>query len=219
MDLKFPHHENEIAQCEIVNQTHLANFWVHNGMINIDHIKMSKSLGNIQWAKDLIEKFSGNMVRWILISTHYRAPLELTKETFVQAEKELNRVQTAFNSANVKLQIANIEETKELDQGLWQQFIDYLNDDLNTPNAISTVFDLTKQLNQVLRKRDVDFELVNRLKNTLDQMLYVLGIQFELITVSEADKELYHQWKNAVSEKNYDVADQYRKTLQEKGII
>ncbi len=219
LDLKFPHHENEIAQCEIVNKTHLANFWVHNGMINIDHIKMAKSLGNVKWAKDLIEEFGGNKTRWILISTHYRAPLELTEDTFIQADKELNRIQTAYNQANVKLQIANIGASDALDQESWNHFIDMLNDDLNTPNAISTILDVVKQLNQALRKREVDYALVNTLKNTLERMLYVLGIQFESIEISEEDKELYHQWKQAVSEKNFEVADQYRATLQEKGII
>ncbi len=219
LDLKFPHHENEIAQCEIVNQTHLANFWVHNGMINIEHIKMSKSLGNVKWAKDLIEEFGGNKIRWILISTHYRAPLDLTEDTFIQADKELNRIQTAYNQANVKLQIANIGASDALDQESWNHFIDMLNDDLNTPNAISTILDVVKQLNQALRKREVDYALVNTLKNTLERMLYVLGIQFESIEISEEDKELYHQWKQAVSEKNFEVADQYRATLQEKGII
>lgn len=219
LDLKFPHHENEIAQCEIVNQTHLANFWVHNGMINIYHIKMSKSLGNVKWAKDLIEEFGGNKIRWILISTHYRAPLDLTEKTFIQADKELNRIQTAYNQANVKLQIANIEATDALDLESWNHFIDMLNDDLNTPNAISTILDVVKQLNQALRKREVDYTLVNTLKNTLDRMLYVLGIQFESIEISDEDKELYHQWKQAVSEKNFERADQYRAKLQEKGII
>lgn len=219
LDLKFPHHENEIAQCEIVNQTHLANFWVHNGMINVEHIKMSKSLGNVKWAKDLIEEFGGNKIRWILISTHYRAPLDLTEKTFIQADKELNRIQTAYHQANVQLQIANVDSTNELEQEAWQHFIDMLNDDLNTPNAISTILDVVKQLNQALRKREVDYALVNILKNTLDRMLYVLGIQFESIEISDEDKELYHQWKQAVSEKNFELADQYRATLQEKGII
>ena len=106
-----------------------------------------------------------------------------------------------------------------MEQEAWQQFIDMLNDDLNTPNAISTILDVVKQLNQALRKREVDYALVNILKNTLDRMLYVLGIQFESIEISDEDKELYHQWKQAVSEKNFELADQYRATLQEKGII
>ena len=219
LDLKFPHHENEIAQCEMVNDTHLANLWVHNGMINIDNKKMSKSIGNVRWAKDLIAKFGGNEIRWILISTHYRAPLNLTAETFTQAEKELSRIQTAYTQASVKLQLANAPASNDVDETLWSAFIETLNDDLNTPNAISTVFDLVKQLNQALRKREIDQVFVSTLKNTLDQMLHILGIEFEDIQLSQEDKDLYAQWRKAVSEKDFEHADQYRAQLQEKGII
>lgn len=219
LDLKFPHHENEIAQCEMVNDTHLANLWVHNGMINIYNKKMSKSIGNVHWAKDLIAKFGGNEIRWILISTHYRAPLNLTAETFTQAEKELSRIQTAYTQASVKLQLANAPASNDVDETLWSAFIETLNDDLNTPNAISTVFDLVKQLNQALRKREIDQVLVSTLKNTLDQMLHILGIEFEDIQLSQEDKDLYAQWRKAVSEKDFENADQYRAQLQEKGII
>lgn len=219
LDLKFPHHENEIAQCEIVNHTHLANLWIHNGMINIDNKKMSKSIGNVRWAKDLIAQFGGNEIRWILISTHYRAPLNLNEETFQQAEKELTRIQTAYNQACVKLQMADAQDSYTVNEESWNAFIAALNDDLNTPNAISTIFELMKQLNQALRKRDIDTDLVGSLKTTMEKMLYVLGIEFEAVVVSSEDKEMYKKWREAVKEKNFDVADQYRHTLQEKGIL
>lgn len=219
LDLKFPHHENEIAQCEIVNHTHLANLWIHNGMINIDNKKMSKSIGNVRWAKDLIAQFGGNEIRWILISTHYRAPLNLNEETFQQAEKELTRIQTAYNQACVKLQMADAQDSYTVNEESWNAFIAALNDDLNTPNAISTIFELMKQLNQALRKRDIDTDLVGSLKTTMEKMLYVLGIEFEPVVVSSEDKEMYKKWREAVKEKNFDVADQYRHTLQEKGIL
>ena len=219
LDLKFPHHENEIAQCEIVNHTHLANLWIHNGMINIDNKKMSKSIGNVRWAKDLIAQFGGNEIRWILISTHYRAPLNLNEETFQQAEKELTRIQTAYNQACVKLQMADAQDSYTVNEESWNAFIAALNDDLNTPNAISTIFELMKQLNQALRKRDIDTDLVGSLKTTMEKMLYILGIEFEPVVVSSEDKEMYKKWREAVKEKNFDVADQYRHTLQEKGIL
>ena len=218
-DLIFPHHENEIAQCEIVNHTHLANLWIHNGMINIDNKKMSKSIGNVRWAKDLIAQFGGNEIRWILISTHYRAPLNLNEETFQQAEKELTRIQTAYNQACVKLQMADAQDSYTVNEEGWNAFIAALNDDLNTPNAISTIFELMKQLNQALRKRDIDTDLVGSLKTTMEKMLYVLGIEFEPVVVSSEDKEMYKKWREAVKEKNFDVADQYRHTLQKKGIL
>lgn len=180
---------------------------------------MSKSIGNVRWAKDLIAQFGGNEIRWILISTHYRAPLNLNEETFQQAEKELTRIQTAYNQACVKLQMADAQDSYTVNEEGWNAFIAALNDDLNTPNAISTIFELMKQLNQALRKRDIDTDLVGSLKTTMEKMLYVLGIEFEPVVVSSEDKEMYKKWREAVKEKNFDVADQYRHTLQEKGIL
>ena len=219
MDLKFPHHENEIAQCEVCNNTRLANMWVHNGMINIEGIKMSKSLGNVWWAKDMIAKFGGNLTRWILISTQYRSSLNLNPETFDNAKNEMNRIHNALHQANVKLELAGIEKTDLLSKPLLDAFIDALNDDLNTPNAIAVIFDGIKQLNQIIRKRDVDLDLVNTYYATILKMLYVLGIEYEEIHLSEEDKEQYTLWRKAVKEKNFDVADQYRSQLQEKGIL
>ena len=219
MDLKFPHHENEIAQCECVNHTRLANMWVHNGMINIDKVKMSKSLGNVWWAKDLIQKYSGNVVRWVLVSTQYRAPLNLSEESFTTAIKELSRIENAYKQASVTLQVNDMHIINELDETMWQGFVDALNDDLNTPNAISQVFECMKQMNQSLRTRQPDLEHIAKLTYTLEQMLYVLGVQLDVIFVTVQDKEMYAQWKQAVADKDFETADALRKSLQEKGIL
>ncbi|MBB5183640.1 cysteine--tRNA ligase [Catenisphaera adipataccumulans] len=219
LDLKFPHHENEIAQCEALHHTRLANLWVHNGMINIDGTKMSKSLGNVWWANDLIKKFGGNEIRWILISTHYRAPLNLSEETFTAAEKELKRIQTVLRQADVKLQLADAPVDDAIDEEVFAPFMEALNDDLNTPNAIAVVFDTVKKLNQALRVREIDTNKVNALKNTLNKMLYILGIEFEPVQLTEADKKLYQQWRACVKAKDFEKADQYRAQLQEKGIL
>ncbi len=145
MDLKFPHHENEIAQCRSLHDTSLANVWVHNGMINIDGLKMSKSLGNVWWAKDLIAQFGGNVVRWVMITTHYRAPLNLNEEAFSAAARELEKIRTAMKQASVKLQLADWSRTPDLEEGLWKQFMDAMDDDLNTPNAAAVIFEAVKK--------------------------------------------------------------------------
>ena len=102
MDLKFPHHENEIAQSRAAYDSPIANYWIHNGMVNIDGEKMSKSLGNVIWAKDMIAKIGGNVLRWVMLSAHYRAPLNINEEAIETAKKELNRVATAMKQAYVK---------------------------------------------------------------------------------------------------------------------
>ena len=219
LDLKFPHHENEMAQCQACNHTRLANTWVHNGMINIDGTKMSKSLGNVRWAKDLIAQFGGNVVRWVMISVQYRALMNLTDEVFDVAIKELNKIQNAYKQACLQMELANIQRGNQLDDDLWKSFIDALNDDLNTPNAITTVLDTVKSINQNIRKRPVDFDQISKLVYTLERELYVLGIEFEPLKLTEQDKEMYTAWRKAVKEKDFITADQYRLTLQEKGII
>ena len=218
LDLKFPHHENEIAQCEVCNDTRLANVWVHNGMININGIKMSKSLGNVWWAKDLIANHGGNLTRWLMISTHYRLPLNLNEEAFATSKKELTKIENAYKQACVKLALSNVEASNELDV-LYDNFIEALNDDLNTPNAISVVYELVKKINQAVRQKEIDGNLVSTLVNTLEKMLYVLGIEFEKIEMSEEDKETYHAWRDAVTNKDFETADTLRAKLIEKGIL
>lgn len=218
LDLKFPHHENEIAQCEVCNDTHLANIWVHNGMININGIKMSKSLGNVWWAKDLIANHGGNLTRWLMISTHYRAPLNLNEEAFSTSKKELDKIAAAYKQACVKLALSNADEASEFDE-TYSAFIDALNDDLNTPNAISVVYEVVKKINQAVRQREIDVENLAVLVHTLEKMLYILGIEFDKITMSEEDKEMYQNWRSAVKEKDFETADSLRAALIEKGIL
>ena len=218
LDLKFPHHENEIAQCEVCNDTHLANIWVHNGMININGIKMSKSLGNVWWAKDLIANHGGNLTRWLMISTHYRAPLNLNEEAFTTSKKELDKIAAAYKQACVKLALSSAQEATTFDE-TYTAFMDALNDDLNTPNAISVVYEVVKKINQAVRQREIDVENLAVLVHTLEKMLYILGIEFDKISMTNEDKEMYQNWRSAVKEKDFKTADTLRQTLIEKGIL
>lgn len=218
LDLKFPHHENEMAQCRMCSSTPLANMWVHNGMINIQNEKMSKSLGNVWWAKDLIRDHGGNVIRWMMISVHYRAPLNLSAEAIETAKKELQKIQTAYKQAVVQLQLENAPEM-EADPQMMQSFVDALNDDLNTPNAISVVYEVVKTINQTLRSRPMPKEKLASCTQALKTMLSVLGIQLDEVHLSEEDKKMYRDWRQAVKEKDFETADAYRATLQEKGIL
>lgn len=219
LDLKFPHHENEIAQNESLHHTHLANMWVYNGMINIDGIKMSKSLGNVWWAKDLIALYGGNVIRWVMISTQYRAPLNLNEKAFESAKKELQKITNAYKQATILLQINEYPATEQIDQLLWDAFIDAMNDDLNTPNAITTVLECVKKINQTQRQKPLDLEQLGKYVATLEAMMQVLGIRLDRIVMDEEDKKLYNDWKEAAKEKDYEKADQYRARLIEKGIL
>ena len=219
MDLKFPHHENEIAQSRAAYDSPIANYWIHNGMVNIDGEKMSKSLGNVIWAKDMIAKIGGNVLRWVMLSAHYRAPLNINEEAIEAAKKELNRVATAMKQAYVKLGLADVMMDETYDEKQLAPFLEAMQDDLNTPNAFAAVFETVKVLNQALRQRESDLQAVKALVRTLEKMMDVLGIELARLTMSEEDKQLHRQWKAAVKEKDFDTADQYRAKLIEKGIL
>ena len=219
MDLKFPHHENEIAQSIAAYETPIANYWIHNGMVNIDGEKMSKSLGNVIWAKDMIEKIGGNVLRWVFLSAHYRSPLNINEEAIETAKKELQKVQTSLKQAYVKLALADVEITDEAEDTLLTPFMDAMQDDMNTPNAFAALFETVKVLNQTIRQREVDLTFLQRIVKTVETMLDVLGIENNRLILSDEDKELHHKWKAAVKEKDFATADDYRARLIEKGIL
>ena len=221
-DLEFPHHENEIAQSEMANGTKLANTWVHNGMINVgkDKVKMSKSLGNVILAKDLIDEFGGPACRWMMVSTHYRAPLTISQTVMENAVKELGKIEKPLRQALFQLCLAdqyNPESKK--DEASWKTFMDAMEDDLNTPNAISALQATVKELNQSLRKRDLDYTLLNELYASVTGMLSVLGIDLGITPPTEEQKQLYRDWKDAVRNKDFAKADECRASLMKLGLV
>lgn len=219
MDLKFPHHENEIAQGCAANHSHVANYWVHNGMLNLDGQKMSKSLGNVIWAKDFIKELGANVIRWMMLSTHYRAPLNVNEETIETAKTELAKIQTSLTQAYVKLGLAKEIIKEELVEEVYEPFLEVMQDDLNTPNGFKALFDANKQLNSVIRQREIDMELVGRYVYTMQKMLKVLGIVIEEVKLNNKDIELFDKWNEAKKAKDFDQADSYRGELQERGLL
>ena len=219
MDLKFPHHENEAAQQECTHHNALANYWVHNAMINIDGQKMSKSLGNTLWAKDIIDQLGTGLTRWLMSSVHYRKELNFSEETVETARKELEKVLNPLKQADIRISLAQAEVTDEKDEESFRSFLDQLDDDLNTPNAYTVIFETVKKLNQSLRVREIDYASVNRIRNAVTAMLDVLGINVERTVLSEKDRELFRGWNEAKKAKDWGKADTYRNALSGKGLL
>lgn len=217
-DLKFPHHENEIAQSMAYNGHPIANYWMHNQMINIDGEKMSKSLGNVLWAKDLIVEFGCNVFKWLMLSTHYRNPLNMTDDVIAGVRKEVSKVENATKNASLYLQVNHVP-AHDYKKETVDAMVNALEDDLNTSLALTQVLDQVKVLNQVMRVREKDNDVIATEYATLVKMGDVLGFLFEGTKLSEEDIALYEEWNAYKKEKNFDEADRVRKDLTERGIL
>ena len=180
---------------------------------------MSKSLGNTQWAKDVIAEHGSNLVRWFLLSGKYRDSLIYDEETFQAAKTELGKIETVLKQVEVKSQIADIELSDAFNDVKYQEFLTQMADDLNTPNAYMVIFDTVKLLNQSLRTREIDWEEVAKNYNAIQKMLEILGIFIDKTVLDEEDKKIYQDWNKAKAEKDFETADKYRNILMEKGIL
>ena len=218
-DLRFPHHENERAQSIAVNNSELAHYWMHSGMIDINGVKMSKSLGNFITAKDILSKVDPMVLRWFLLGTHYRDDVNVSDEIIESSKVELNKVLTPLKQALIKLQVAKHSPNNEYNEELYNKFIQAMEDDLNTPNAYAVIFEIVKSLNQKLREKEINYDLLSKDVKCLEKCLDVLGIIYPNINLSSEDIELYNKWNQAKKDKDFEKADLYRSTLIEKGIL
>ena len=217
-DLKFPHHENEIAQSEATNGNKIAKYWLHNAFINIDNEKMSKSLGNVVYAKDIIAEHGGPVTRLVILNAHYRQGVNFTEETIAEATQIIQRLQSAYKQAALKLQANKIRlsEGKPL---FINKFLEALADDLNTANALAEVFSVLKELNSQIRAQESDFNLLNNLFKTLTDMFYVLGLEITYVPFDDEIVHLYGKYLKHRADKEFALSDEIRKVLNEKGVM
>ncbi|MBR6444790.1 MAG: cysteine--tRNA ligase [Firmicutes bacterium] len=225
-DLIFPHHENEIAQSEAHNGKQFANYWMHNGYITIDKEKMSKSKGNFFTVRDILKDYDGEVMRFFLLSGHYRNPINFSKELMDQAKNSLARMQNA--KENLKHLAATeegqmTEEEKAVYEGFdahRQDFIKAMDDDLNTADAISAIFELISDIN-IAVKDGCSKEFAEKSLEVLQELADVLG----LLADSEDDgidddiQALVDERQEARKAKNFARADEIRDELLNKGII
>lgn len=217
-DLKFPHHENERAQSMAINESELANYWVHSGMIDINGVKMSKSLGNFITAKDILSKVDPMVLRWFLLATQYRDDVNVSDEIIESSKAELTKIITAYKQACVKLEVNDIK-IDGVDEDAYKRFMDAMADDLNTPNAYAVIFEIVKNINQLVRVKEINFEALGKEVNTLVRCMNVLGIVLPDMTMSLDDKKMYQEWMDAKSVKDFKKADELRAQLSQKGIL
>lgn len=213
VDLKFPHHENEIAQSIALNNNYIANYWMHNGHININNVKMSKSLNNFILAKDFIKEHSANVIKLAFLSTNYRQPLNLTDKVFEEALIIDNKIKMVLKSANNELNIKNIHNIKEEKDSTFEEF---MNDDFNTPNVITLLLSLVKDLNQEIRNKGNN---ILTLTNKILTITNILGLSYSMPKFTEKQKETYNSWIKAREDKDFALADTLREELIKENIL
>ena len=225
-DLIFPHHENEIAQSECCNGVPFSHYWMHNGYINVDNVKMSKSLGNFFTVRDVAEKYGYEPIRYLMISSQYRSPINYSVDIIEQCKASLQRLYTCRNNLDFALENAtdtvpeNAEEIKKQLDSRREQFIEAMDDDLNTADGISAVFELVKDINvNVIESKSA--ELIKYAIDLFDELTNVLGLVYNRDTGSldEEVEKLIEARQNARKEKNWAEADRIRDELKAQGIV
>lgn len=217
-DLKFPHHENEIAQSMACHHHPIAHTWMHNQMINIDNQKMSKSLGNVIWAKDMVAELGCNVVKWFMLSSHYRNPLNLTEEVLNSVKKEVAKVDNVIKSVSLYLQVNHIAN-ENYNKAAVDGMVGALEDDLNTSLALTKILDQVKKFNLAFRQKEKNDKAIAIEYQTLLKMTAVIGFVFEPRKLNAAELEIYQAWLEAKQNKDFETADKLRTQLIEKGII
>ncbi|MFZ3578067.1 cysteine--tRNA ligase [Virgibacillus sp. DJP39] len=225
-DLTFPHHENEIAQSEAMNGQSFARYWMHNGYINIDNEKMSKSLGNFVLTKELIEQHDPQIIRFFMLSVHYRNPINFSEELLEGAKNSYVRIKNAYDNLEHRKKTStdfdqDTDQWKAKITQLKQSFEEAMDDDFNTANAISVLFDLTKEANLYLKSKHTSTEVIQLFKDAISTILSVLGIQIDQEKeLLNADIEALLQERiEARKNRDFNRADEIRDTLKDKEIL
>jgi len=212
VDLKFPHHENEMAQSVAACGTNLANYWMHNGHVMINGVKMSKSLGNFITARELLEKHPANVIRLSILKTNYRLPFDFTDQLFKECDTINDKIFNALRQANLEIQLNNIEIGKIKKDMKINEIMD---EDFNTSNLITYLLELVKELNSKIRNKEDFSETYDK----INLITYILGLEYEFVNLSDDDKEIYKKWLEYRANKDYENADIMRNELIEREII
>lgn len=209
-DLIFPHHENEIAQSESANKKQFAKYWMHNGFVEVNHEKMSKSLGNFKTMRDIFKQYDPMVVRYMIISAHYRAPIDFSNDNLEQAKNALERIREFVLNAK--------DSTNRIDQDLVEQtkeeFIENLDNDFDTPKALAVLFNFIREANKQGNSKQA-YELMIEIDK-------ILGLNLDKLKqdkIPEKVKELAKQREKARNDKDWAKADELRDAIKELGFI
>jgi cysteinyl-tRNA synthetase len=223
-DLIFPHHENEIAQSESANGVAFSHYWMHNGYINVDNKKMSKSIGNFFTTREVAEKFGYEPIRFMMIASHYRSPINYSLEIIEQSISALERLNNFsenlnFALSNAKDKVISKEQIKQLEDSR-QKFIDAMEDDLNTADALASIYDLVREVNPYLSASEIESkEYLLEVRNLFDTLTEILGIKPKAKSneIPQEVLDLVEKRKEAKANKDFALADEIRANVSTLG--
>jgi cysteinyl-tRNA synthetase len=222
-ELVFPHHENEILQSEAYNDAQFVRYWVHNGLLTLDQEKMSKSLKNFFLVKDILEKFSPEVVRFYILNASYRQPLDYTEKSLAESGKALERLQNTYDALKAVAKSASgDDDAEELCVRCWKQFEERMDDDISTREAIAVMYDLSREANKLLSERRLS-------KKGIDNLVKVFKDFNDLVDVMRTEKtaesagdtkidKLVAAREDARKRRDFAEADRIRKELAEMDI-
>ena len=226
-DLIFPHHENEIAQSECCNDKEFAHYWMHNGYINVDNVKMSKSLGNFFTVRDVADVYGYEPIRYLMISSHYRSPINYSVDIIEQCKASLQRLYTCRDNLDYALENAAVEEhagdfdTKKTLDTHRHDFIKAMDDDLNTADAVAAVFELVRDINTLVLNNNPSEGLLKYATEEFDELTGVLGLVYNRKKESldiDVEKKIQER-QQARKDRDFAKADAIRDELKAMGII
>lgn len=216
-DLKFPHHENEIAQSYAINENCIANYWIHNARIDLSGEKMSKSLGNVIWLKDIIEQYPPQAYRLFVLANHYRQTINYNDELMQKTTLEWEKIAKTYISLYRKIELADNQFDGE-NTNIVSEFVNEMAYDFNTANALSVIYNHLKTINKDLRDKNIALKTLKDDFKTLKTMLDIFGLYVNISPLTQEEKDLVNKWNLARNDKNFEQADKLRKQIIDKGI-
>lgn len=226
-DLIFPHHENEIAQSECATHHTFANYWLHNGYINVDNRKMSKSLGNFFTVREIAEKYGYEPIRFLMLQAHYRSPINYSIEILEQCISALTRLYTFRENLEFAISHAKdgaiSQEEKESLKERQEKFVTVMDDDFNTADGLSVIFELVREVNPMVTEPEKTTKgFLQAVLDLFNNLIGVLGLLYEKKSeeaIPEEVKSLFEKRVKAREEKNYALADKLRDEISELGYV
>ena len=217
-DLKFPHHENEIAQSCALNHHTIANYWLHNARIDLSGEKMSKSLGNVIWLKDIIEEYPPQAYRLFVLANHYRQTINYNDDLMQKMNAEWEKIEKTYISLYRKIELIDGNFGGEV-LSIMDEFLNEMSYDFNTANALSVIYNHLKTINKDLRTKDIEPSALKNDFKTLKDMLDIFGLYVKINPLTKEELTLVKEWINARNEKDFEKADVLRKEITDKGIV